>query len=319
MTQLQINQSAIEAGQRRTMRQHSRRVGRVLQPQFPIHEEIDATTLQIATCQSQPHVWVKPFVPSAPSTLADAEYRQVEVCRRHNPKQAYQIIDSFKPQRIDHGSNVTWGHLYVGRILPIVGRSDDGVPVFGEPSPEDARMVMIKKFFKPVIDDQLLQGTKENPYLEILRMKQLAGKRPNGGDGGRTITANDHLIFGEEDGFVKDLYANDHVLGCIDAMKDDRYLYIITPFCKHGSLYNFLPLRPSKNKSVESQAKRLYCQMLENIKYLHHHGICHRDVDPGVSSMCCRLCWCVLCKWLYFSHISLTSSWTEFTELSSKR
>ena len=46
------------------------------------------------------------------------------------------------------------------------------------------------------------------------------------------------LAGGLTGGFVEDAYANDHVLGCVDALVtiDNKYVYIISPYCARDSL-----------------------------------------------------------------------------------
>jgi serine/threonine protein kinase len=70
---------------------------------------------------------------------------------------------------------------------------------------------------------------------------------------------------------------NKHVLGCIEAFRDQEYMYIVMPFCDEESLVEWIPW---KQGLPENQAKQLFLQILENILYLRSHGICHRDLSP---------------------------------------
>jgi serine/threonine protein kinase len=240
-----------------------------IQPEDPIQEDIDGGFVE---CDHAPQVWVVP-------QGGQPHSRIVEVARRHNPTQAYQLIEGFKAKPLAHGGPI-WGHIYLGVILP---RQSTGL--YEEPAEESARRVIIKKLFKPIVDDDLRRGSRENPYKEVMRMKQLAG------------------VGGE--GLVEDAYSNEHVLGCIDALYDDKYLYIITPYCENDSLLHHIPLTPTENTSVEAQARDIYKQMLSNIEYLHQHRICHRDVDPGVSLIVNVFCSCetpTLSYFFFFFH-----------------
>jgi serine/threonine protein kinase len=70
---------------------------------------------------------------------------------------------------------------------------------------------------------------------------------------------------------------NKHVLGCIEGLRDQKYMYIIMPFCHEESLVEWIPW---KQGLPENQAREFFLQILENIMYLRSHGICHRDLSP---------------------------------------
>ena len=223
----------------------------MLQPQNPVPEAINPT---IVGCHHQPTVWV------VPPTGGLAEYRQVEVTRRENPNRAYLKVRGFKEKPIFHGGAVQWGTIFMAVVLP----RDPDEDFYHAPTPGKAKLVMVKRLFRSVVHEKLNEGGMENPYKEIMRMQQLAGSPTNP--------------------FVEDAYANDYVLGCIDALQDEKYLYIITPYCRGQSLLSHLP-KPSSRGSVEAKARKMFRQMLNAIQYLHDRGICHRDVDPSVG--CC--------------------------------
>ena len=70
---------------------------------------------------------------------------------------------------------------------------------------------------------------------------------------------------------------NVHVLGCIEALQDETNLYIIMPYCKQGSLCRLIANRQGL---PEDQARLMFRQILENLRYLRYHRICHRDLSP---------------------------------------
>ena len=72
---------------------------------------------------------------------------------------------------------------------------------------------------------------------------------------------------------------NIHVLGCIEALKDDNYMYIVMPYCEEESLVEWIPWKQQKGFS-EHRARLLFLQILENILYLRRFGIVHRDLSP---------------------------------------
>ena len=108
------------------------------------------------------------------------------------------------------------------------------------------------------------------------------------------------LAGGPHGGFVEDAYANDHILGCVDALVvGEQFLYIISPYCERESLIQQVPIKPTETESIEAQGRFLYRQMLEALQELHDkHQICHRDVDPGVRVflflIIFSLFWCVV-------------------------
>jgi serine/threonine protein kinase len=172
-------------------------------------------------------------------------YRQVFLTKRTDATQAYQIIQppAFQPVELSHGGPV-WGYLFMGVILP---RRPD--LIYMEPPGQDVQRVAIKRLDLTVVTMELRNGSREDPYKEIWRMQTMG------------------------DDF--------HVIKLVEALMDDQFLYIITPWCDGGSLVDNIPLRRG-GLSIEAQARILYAQMLEDLEYIHEvHGICHRDISPG--------------------------------------
>mmetsp|Transcript_110523 Transcript_110523/g.226099 ORF Transcript_110523/g.226099 Transcript_110523/m.226099 type:complete len:393 (-) Transcript_110523:49-1227(-) len=174
-------------------------------------------------------------------------YRQVFLCRRVNPCQAYQIIQppAFQPVELSHGGP-TWGYLFMGVVIP--RRTED--LIYEEPTEEEAQRVAIKRLNISIVSGELQNGSRENPYKEIFRMQ----------------TIGDHH----------------HICSIIEALQDENYLYIITPWCDGGSLSDNIPLAPNDQYSIEEQARIIFQQILEGLDYLHReHRICHRDIKPS--------------------------------------
>lgn len=125
---------------------------------------------------------------------------------------------------------------------------------FQMPTTEEAEYVSIKRLCKRVVQQYLDDNGNENPYKEIALMQEL-------GD-------------------------DIHVLSCLEALEDDKFLYIITPYCEDGSLMESIPwaaLLENQNERAgypEIEARRLFKQILEILQYLAHHGICHHDLSP---------------------------------------
>jgi serine/threonine protein kinase len=133
-----------------------------------------------------------------------------------------------------------WGVVYFGVIVNKVG---DGV--YQAPSQSDARLVAIKRWQKSVIGPAVQRGANENPYREILRSQVL-------GD-------------------------DVHVLRSIEAMQDEDYLYLIMPYCD-VSLSNWIPWNGGVVR--ENLSAAIYQNILENVRYCHERGVCHRDISP---------------------------------------
>lgn len=122
--------------------------------------------------------------------------------------------------------------------------------IYEEPIDDShAQRVAIKRLDLRVVTMELQNGSREDPFTEIYRMQTI-------GD-------------------------NHHIVGCIEALRDDKYLYIITPWCEGGSLLTHIPLTPG-HLTIDKQAQILFEQILEDLHYLNHvKRICHRDIKPG--------------------------------------
>lgn len=240
------------------------------QPEDPPHEELNPT---IFDCTSNPTIHV------LDETSGIINQKKVFVAGHHG-KQAYMLLDYMRPVIIDHGGPLDWGAVYFCSILPRVTSSSSsssmtaaasaGVPNDDEPVFQQAAIlppqVAIKRLDKHVFHPLIFGENphRENPYREIFRMQNFK----NG---------------------------EDYTLGCIEALQDDRFLYIITPFCSGRTLGDHAPLRGCAgdadgagagiHHSKEEQARIIYRKMLQDIKYIHDRphvnetfGICHRDI-----------------------------------------
>lgn len=153
--------------------------------------------------------------------------------------QAYIRIQSKQAISLDHHAP-GWGVVYFGVIVTKVPEGK-----FQCPPPNEVRRVAIKRLSRAVVNDCLRLGRHENPYKEIQRAQTL-------GD-------------------------NIHVLGVIEALQDEEYLYIIMPYCERKSLAEWIPW----GRGIpEHTAASIYQNILENLLYCREHGICHRDLSP---------------------------------------
>jgi serine/threonine protein kinase len=192
-----------------------------------------------------------PIVPVAMEGTNQVEQREVFVIGVE-AKQAYKVIDWMHEVPVNHGGP-DWGHVFFGSILP---RIQGSYPYIFQEARDEKVQVAIKKLQKNIFIP-LLEGenpTRENPFREIHRMQ--------------TLVYNEQVI-----------------LPCIEALEDDNFLYIISPFCEGGDLLRHTPLQPVGGLTTETQAKILYKKMLTAIQFIHDkthpYGICHRDIKPG--------------------------------------
>jgi hypothetical protein len=119
-----------------------------------------------------------------------------------------------------------------------------GVLTFQCPPPNQVQLVAIKKLRRSVVDQQT--GGHGNPYTDVAMRQQ----------------------YGD----------NVHVLGCIEALQDDTFLYIISPYCEYGSLRDVIPLR-QYDAVHEELVYAFFVQLLQVLEYLKRHGICHGDLS----------------------------------------
>jgi serine/threonine protein kinase len=208
----------------------------------------------IQPCLSQPTVPVIPYNSLVPSL------RQVEVMRTHNPTQAYMAMPGLVPKPL-RPDTPGWGKEFIGIILPRIHKSDDegdsdAVLMFAAPLPEQMEMVTVQRFRKNLVLHESMtillqqQEHRDTPSFLHRAVRQMQ----NIGD-------------------------NIHVLGCIEALEDDEFLYIVTPYCELD-LTNIISSLNDYAESPEVRARRIFWQLVENITYLEAHGICHGNLTP---------------------------------------
>ena len=186
----------------------------------------------------------RPIVSVVHPGATHGETRQVEVMRMHSPTQAYMTLLGHPPKLLNPRVP-GWGEEFLGGILHRTSGH-----LFTFPPPEDLERVVIKRFRKIVVHNALARGfLGEDPYIDILRMQTI-------GD-------------------------NTHVLTCIDALQDDTYLYVITPYCEHDlSSWIMAGESPRQHLGSEKFAKDVFTNMLQNMGYIQRHNICHRNITP---------------------------------------
>jgi len=211
-------------------------------PQPPLEENI-FQDIVVDECITNPqHVIVLPPENSAnANTVCNVPVDVVNI-NPHNVQHAYMRIQEIPP--IDLGHHYPgWGCVYFGVILPMIQEG-----VFRLPAEEKAQKVAIKRLSKAAVGAYLEKGGNENPFKEIQRMQWL-------GD-------------------------NQHVLGLVEALHDDAYLYIIMPYCEGGTLVQWIFEKRDQIGEQFGGVAAVFLNILENVEYLHQNGVCHRDLSP---------------------------------------
>jgi serine/threonine protein kinase len=165
----------------------------------------------------------------------------VYLLRQERSREAYALIPDKEPiQNHRH-----WGDIVFAVVYECVG--DPGSRVFQAPSEDSARFVAIKRLRLAAVHEYLQKGGSENPYRDICRMREM-------GD-------------------------NIHVLQCIDALRDDEFLYIVTPkACELGTLQD--AAFGGSEPMDRNRAKMLFRKILQILSYLDSFDISHRDFTP---------------------------------------
>jgi serine/threonine protein kinase len=81
-----------------------------------------------------------------------------------------------------------------------------------------------------------------------------------------------------------------HVLGCLEVLQDENYLYTVMPYCPGGDLYSNVmmgqvltnlekPIRSTVRPPNEEQARLWFGQLLQGLFHMQKKGICHRDLS----------------------------------------
>mmetsp|Transcript_8805 Transcript_8805/g.12512 ORF Transcript_8805/g.12512 Transcript_8805/m.12512 type:complete len:397 (+) Transcript_8805:67-1257(+) len=71
-----------------------------------------------------------------------------------------------------------------------------------------------------------------------------------------------------------------HVLGAIEVLQDDTYLYSVMPYANGGDLFSYVSEGVSEDRGLdEPVARYLFKQLLNGLNFLQSKGICHRDIS----------------------------------------
>lgn len=177
-----------------------------------------------------------------PTDGMEEDFPPIFLMRENNPQFAYGLLSKVPIKLNHHAPN--WGEIYFAVVFRCISPG-----VFQAPSEDEVEFVAVKCLSKPVIQQYLQQGGRENPYKEIDRMQEL-------GD-------------------------NEHVLMCKEALECDKYLYIVTPkACEEGTLKDVITWMDADHAMDPDRVRSLFRQVLKILIYLEDKGICHHDVSP---------------------------------------
>ena len=66
------------------------------------------------------------------------------------------------------------------------------------------------------------------------------------------------------------------ILEMFSYFEDHKNVYLVMELCTHGELFKYIQQRGSPLS--EAEARRVVEQIVHGLKYLHSHGIIHRDL-----------------------------------------
>uniref|UniRef100_A0A7S2GVE6 Protein kinase domain-containing protein n=1 Tax=Helicotheca tamesis TaxID=374047 RepID=A0A7S2GVE6_9STRA len=73
-----------------------------------------------------------------------------------------------------------------------------------------------------------------------------------------------------------------NIVGSVDLLQDDKYLYSIIPYCSGGDLYSRVIEEINKKEcleTAEAQARVWFRQILMGLDHFQRKGVCHRDLS----------------------------------------
>jgi serine/threonine protein kinase len=194
---------------------------------------------------------INALVPVIGCASTQPKLQKVDLMAAYMPQQAYIVSTDTSTRRNLMFNRHCWAEeILAFRIPKLIDGSRSGPCIFAEPMSGIVEPVTIRRINKSTLLRCRAHGMPNDPYNDLWGM-QTIGNGTN-------------------------------VLECIEALQDDTFLYIITPLVK-DKLSNWI----SAGKLVtEDQAKLMFAQILENLRYLRAVGFCHANLTPDNIIVC---------------------------------
>jgi serine/threonine protein kinase len=134
-------------------------------------------------------------------------------------------------------------------------------------------------------------AVKEMNWQQIMQEERTSAERPLQEIGAmcelrNVILANrDANVLGTRDQASMDTIIQammeHHVMTYIDILSDDKFLYLVMPYCDGGEMFDILDRRRETTGTTfsEDEARYLIKQILKGVDTLQRAGICHRDMS----------------------------------------
>ena len=172
--------------------------------------------------------------------------RRIILARSQDAPQAYFLTrspeDSINLYQKGTSRRPDWGRIYFAAKCPVIGNNIFQVPQI----PDEVVIKILNKF---AVQEYLqLHPYGENPFKELARMEEI-------GD-------------------------NTHVLKHIEALQDEKYLYIVLPKGLH-TLDKYVHRFTQEGRDVPSvKCHEIFCKIIKINVHLLRHGINHHDLSP---------------------------------------
>lgn len=177
--------------------------------------------------------------------------RRIVLARSQQAPQAYILTrspeDAINLYHAGVNRPQNWGNIYFAELCPLIGNTGN---VFQVPQlPQERQEVVIKVLNKAALAAySLIHPNGENPLKEIARMQEI-------GD-------------------------DVHVLKLIEALEDQKYLYIVMPKGVE-TLDKYVQRFKREGREMHPvTCHQIFCKIIQICAYLMHHRINHHDLSP---------------------------------------
>lgn len=71
-----------------------------------------------------------------------------------------------------------------------------------------------------------------------------------------------------------------HVIRLYQVMETDKMIYLVTEYAVGGEIFDHLV---KNGRMSEPEARRIFRQIVHAVRYLHQHGVVHRDLKVFIT------------------------------------